>query len=63
MEYGLDLRYLCGVASEDEIKSCMGHGIGGCHEGGNFYDDPGDLFLVKAGPGRVDSETEKKYHI
>ena len=32
-----------------------------CHEGGDFYDNPGDLFLIKAGTVRVDSETEKKY--
>ena len=63
MEYGLDLRYLCGVASEDETESHLGHGAGRCPEGGNFYDDPGDLFLAKAGIVRVDSETEKKYHI
>lgn len=37
--------------------------LAGCHEGGDFYDNPGDLFLIKAGTVRVDSETEKKYHI
>ena len=62
MEHGRDLRDLCAAASE-EAESHLGHGAGGCHEGGDFYDNPGDLFLIKAGTVRVDSETEKKYHI
>lgn len=44
-------------------ESHLGHGAGGCHESGDFYDNSGDLFLAKAGIVRVDSETEKKYHI
>ena len=63
VEHGGDLRNLCVAASENETESHLGHGTGGCHEGGDFYDNPGDLFLIKAGTVRVDSETEKKYHI
>ena len=47
MEHGRDLRDLCAAASE-EAESHLGHGAGGCHEGGDFYDNPGDLFLIKS---------------
>ena len=51
------------AASKKENESHLGHGAGGSHESRDFYDDPGELFLTKAGTVRVDSETEKKYHI
>ena len=51
MEHGSDLRNLCAAASEDEIKSGLGHGTGGCHESGDFYDNSGNLFPVIAGTG------------
>ena len=63
MEHGDDLLNLRAAASKKENESHLGHGVGGSHESRDFYDDPGDLFLAKAGIVRVDSETEKKYHI
>ena len=39
MVYGGDLRNLCVAASKDETESHLGHGTGGCHEGGNLRND------------------------
>ena len=39
VEHGGDLRNLCVAASENETESHLGHGTGGCHEGGNLRND------------------------